>query len=472
MRCKGCDYPLWNLRSRECPECGLAFRPSEFEFTLNAVRFCCPGCGQEYYGTGAKGHLVPESFVCVSCARPITMDECVLLPTAGVQEEQTKVDEMPWFDRGKRGLIPAWFATVGRSMIAPGRLMDTIAEGAPSGFVFGTITTFLIACLGILPIFVLGGVFGAAMGGGGGARTMNVLSSMAGGAAGTLVGALVGAAILLAAWVALAHLILHVTGGTAHPMKRTCQAISYSAGANILCGIPCLSVYFGWLFVIWWFVSAAIMLARAQRVSGLRAAAAVLLPPGLLAVGMGAWFGFLIWGATTGLSRTTIIPAPAAAPIRTPEASARALLTAMKGYAQTNHGAWPDHPSALVTLSLVSESDFYPLSAAAPVPGGPWTETYLVARVGDYVWTYFGTDDVSSDPRLWVFVQAPHPAAPMRSTPEGLVRAGTIGGEVLTFANPEEFAAALVAQNDLRAKVGLPPLPHPDTVPPDAAISR
>lgn len=27
MRCKRCDYPLWNLRDRKCPECGKPFAP-------------------------------------------------------------------------------------------------------------------------------------------------------------------------------------------------------------------------------------------------------------------------------------------------------------------------------------------------------------------------------------------------------------------------------------------------------------
>ena len=62
MRCKNCDYRLWNLVSRQCPECGTEFLPHEFEFVLNSVRFCCPYCQQDYYGTGDKGHLEPIEF--------------------------------------------------------------------------------------------------------------------------------------------------------------------------------------------------------------------------------------------------------------------------------------------------------------------------------------------------------------------------------------------------------------------------
>ena len=87
MRCKTCDYPLWQIRDRKCPECGSAFRPSDFEFTLNSVRFCCPHCEQAYYGTGANGHISPRTFACVSCAKVIDMDEMVLLPAEGVKDE-------------------------------------------------------------------------------------------------------------------------------------------------------------------------------------------------------------------------------------------------------------------------------------------------------------------------------------------------------------------------------------------------
>ena len=67
MRCKTCDYQLWNLRSRQCPECGTAFRVSDYDFVPNSVQFCCPHCNQIYYGTSARGQLVPPAFTCVSC---------------------------------------------------------------------------------------------------------------------------------------------------------------------------------------------------------------------------------------------------------------------------------------------------------------------------------------------------------------------------------------------------------------------
>ena len=88
MRCEHCGYRLWLLLSRRCPECGTEFKPSDFEFVPHAVQFCCPHCNQAYYGTSSQGHLRPIEFDCVSCGRHIHMDEMVMMPTDGVDEEQ------------------------------------------------------------------------------------------------------------------------------------------------------------------------------------------------------------------------------------------------------------------------------------------------------------------------------------------------------------------------------------------------
>ena len=109
MRCKDCDYPLWNLTSRQCPECGVSFRPSEFEFVPNSVRFCCPRCDHPYYGTGEKGHVEPASFACLKCAHPVHIDEMVLRPGLGVDDESTRLKRMPWLERKELGRIKAWF---------------------------------------------------------------------------------------------------------------------------------------------------------------------------------------------------------------------------------------------------------------------------------------------------------------------------------------------------------------------------
>lgn len=95
MNCKTCDYALWNLRTRVCPECGSSFNVADFEWRPGAVRFCCPHCNQAYYGTDAKGHLVPPEFECIACGQSITMEEMVLLPAEGVRSEDTSPRSVP-----------------------------------------------------------------------------------------------------------------------------------------------------------------------------------------------------------------------------------------------------------------------------------------------------------------------------------------------------------------------------------------
>ena len=40
MRCKQCEYPLWDLNPGPCPECGTVFDPTEFRFKTGEIRFC------------------------------------------------------------------------------------------------------------------------------------------------------------------------------------------------------------------------------------------------------------------------------------------------------------------------------------------------------------------------------------------------------------------------------------------------
>ncbi len=150
MRCKVCEYRLWNLTARACPECGAAFRPSEFEFILNSVRFLCPYCQQDYYGTGANGHLDPIEFDCVQCSQHIHMDQMIVLPTQDVAEQQTQVDRNPWLHRKGWGSIKAWFVMIGRGMFGPAKLMRaTPAATSPwSAIWFACLTIFLCAVTG------------------------------------------------------------------------------------------------------------------------------------------------------------------------------------------------------------------------------------------------------------------------------------------------------------------------------------
>jgi hypothetical protein len=160
MRCKTCGYRLWNLTERRCPECGAAFLPSQFEFAPYSVQFRCPHCRQAYFGTDAKGHLVPAEFDCVSCGRRLRMDQMLVLPAEGVPEEQTRAPKVRWLERRERGPIKSWAATVGMAMVSPMRMMRILPADSPGGeaWWFAGFTTFLILAAAFTPFAVLFGI--------------------------------------------------------------------------------------------------------------------------------------------------------------------------------------------------------------------------------------------------------------------------------------------------------------------------
>jgi predicted Zn finger-like uncharacterized protein len=274
MRCKICDYQLWNLPSRRCPECGTPFRVSDYEFVPNSVQFRCPHCGQAYYGTGPKGHLVPEAFTCVKCGSPLNMNDMVLLPAEGLEDEQTEVYRMPWLDRRRNGWWRSWWATVKMSLTSPARVMRGLPpDSSVRSAVWFAVATWMVTA-GLIMLTTLGlmaviGLFsGSAPMRGVGMAPLFVL---------TIFAAL--ALLPVAVWAGIAHVVLLATGGTRYGFGRTCEAIFYSAGTNVLLLIPGCGAYIYW---IWWLVSAAIMLKQGQRVHGLRATLAVLALPVLL----------------------------------------------------------------------------------------------------------------------------------------------------------------------------------------------
>ena len=70
MRCKTCDYRLWNLSSRHCPECGAQFSPSEHDFVPNSVSFHCPHCEKYLKTTADKAGAQAQ---CPGCGEAITV---------------------------------------------------------------------------------------------------------------------------------------------------------------------------------------------------------------------------------------------------------------------------------------------------------------------------------------------------------------------------------------------------------------
>lgn len=493
MRCKTCDYALWNLppeAKRACPECGSPFKPSDFTFAINSVQFRCPHCGQSYYGTDEKGHLVPSEFDCVKCAGHITMDDCLLTPAAGVPESQTRPDVQPWLERTRIGRWRAYWQTVGRSFVAPGALMRATPVESSVGpawtfLLINLLAPYLIGSLPFTLLFLGIMLAGPAGGGGGWAPMVASLAALT-------IGAVVVMGVLVLFWALSAHALLHLTGPKGE-LKRTVEAICYSSGPNVLYGIPLLGCYIGGsVGAVWWLVSACIAIKEAHRVSAGRAALAGIAFPAVslvLAVGLYA-FGIV---AAVGAANRAAAAAQSAASQAAQTATMTSLGVTLRAHALTAGGRGPEHIVELIVSGKVRDTSLIAglsSTTAASIPVADTTldqvmffdanqERILIDlarkslppstvayRLGDVVFTYTGIDfnDANSQ-QLWTAVMTLDPAANSGNTdaPSMPIVAVLVSGTTTTFT-PNLWPEQLESQNQLRAAAGLAPLPRLDAV--------
>jgi hypothetical protein len=470
MRCKKCDYRLWGIVGRECPECGTHFVPSQYEFTPNSVRFGCPHCGQDYYGTTERGHLDPFEFDCVRCGRHVHMDEMTVFPTVGLEEEQTEVDRMPWLDRRRIGFVRAWFRTALAGAFSPTRLMRLTPVDSSLGEAawFVLLNSTLAALLGMLPLFIFPMIVVGRAG-------------LAAGAGGLLVSLvlLLWPLIMVAIWGTFAHAILLATGHRAHGLGRTWQAMCYSSAPNLVAAVPCLGVHLSIVAWIWWSVTAILAVREAQRVSGARASLAVLTLPICAVAGAVC---LIIWVVVPGFRD---IQAQSAAAMR--RANVMQVATALHTYATQHNGKPPAHASALIASGTAATAFCVPNAdwtssqpsvggtnvqgvSAIPMPQSAASLTgaasvslpakVIAHRVGDCVFVYHGIDFNQPDPGLWTVILMP---AQTSSPAPATVEVGLVYG-MTTSIPASGFTQALTAQNKLRASRGLAPLPDPTRV--------
>lgn len=465
MRCKSCDYPLWSIRARVCPECGTPFAPSEFEFAPNAVRFQCPHCGQSYYGTDEHGHLVPRAFACVSCGEHVDMDEMILLPTEGVDERRTTAPILPWLDKRKKRT--AVWRTIGMAMVQPRHMMDVtpVESSVGRAWWFYTLVMLLVSILSGFGLFFMG----AGMAGG---LAIALLVGLA-----TLV---VGVFGWLTLWGAVAHGLMKILGAAPrHTIGRTYQALCYSSGVMMPSAIPCVGGYLLPLTSIWWMVSAALAVPRAQGARAGRGAIAVVLLPVLLYVGA---FAMIIWGITFAVSRASTFSSGAI--------TAYPIYASLRAHASANNGALPDHAARLLADGSLTWNAFNdttaidrPPQSMGGVPIAAWTgmtpdersrfadamaaalpDGWAAHRLGHVVFTYNGVNILSpQDPGLWLFLFSPDPDDGSAWTPGASIVVMQADGTSRRLSQ-SAFPQALAGQNALRKAYGLPPLPNPAAV--------
>lgn len=489
MNCRNCQYPLWRIKARQCPECGEPFSPADFDFVPYGVRFRCPHCEQEYYGDGERGRLVPAEFDCIGCGRHVTMAEMVVEPAAGVAEKQTQTRKVPWLERKSIGGWRAWVRTVGLAMVAPGELVSRLPSdgrtptlGPALGFML--VSQVVIWLVAAIPLWGIMGVRLAsrATGRSGGPIGADVWMLLVLFAVGLLATCIAGFVFAL-----IAHLLLVLTGPREGGPRKTLMAMAYSSGANVLSAIPCVGVYLGW---VWWVGSATVMLGRIQRVRAWRSVVAVIGPVAVavaLAVGGYAWF--MYWALTKASATSATATAVTSSLARTTPSAAVSAALVSEAH---RTGAWPTHIGGLLAdgalnasqvivppdswshttsddvligdLTLAEFENATPgrRAKAADVAAALVSPQAAAYRVGDLVVCVRAGQPTSSVSGLWLLIAWPDPDTPWNAPPTFCLV--TTADGVPRPVSAQEFDARLVSQNALRAGLGLPPLPHPRDV--------
>ena len=484
MRCKRCDYPLWNLEARVCPECGAAFLPSEHEFKLRSVVFRCPHCRQTYFGTDSHGHLDPKAFDCTQCGHHIHMNDMTVAPRDGVTEDRARPDHMPWLERGERGAVRAWFSSMRWAMFEPQRFIRATPTetSTVAAWLFALCTVAIYLGVGLLVPYLI-------------YQTSIAVSSMGGGAAavwfylGGPTGYAVAIVVLglyLVIWAASTHGLLRLTGAAPGGIRRTCHCVFYASSAAVLFALPCVGWFLG---LIWWVVSATNMVKESQRAHGGRAAFAVLAWPALsvfvwvtlylvflpmMFLGMRGAAAIAVTGGLGGQNSQTRFIAQAIVTdswqrAGSPPGHAVELLltnwnTMIGDFCQAGTRTTPaDIPVAGGTLQ-----DFRAMSRSGQLGAAKAAIDALPANVvayrfGDFIFTYPGAVLNTTDASLWVVVMLPDPSVNPGLAPTKPVTIGTAGYTVVT-TTVGQLTAMTQRQNKHRATLSLPPLPDLATV--------
>lgn len=294
MQCKQCGYRLWNINSRQCPECGKDFKPTDYDFVPSSVAFCCPHCDQTYYGTSQRGHLVPEAFECVQCQKHIHMDETVLRPTVGYEERHTRIAQNPWAERQPgKSTIMAWLRTSSRALFRPTELMlrDKPESGlspAVSFLCFNTMMTSLCG-LGIFVALTRGMGYGAN-------SVYQTIIGILGGLFVLVLASILLMLFLVFIWSGITHGMLKLMGKPQGQYMDTFDCISFANGTTVMTALPICGMYgLSWIAAIWWPISAAQILAKKHAMSVVKSLIAVSILPMLFFVGMSGAVGYAIY---------------------------------------------------------------------------------------------------------------------------------------------------------------------------------
>ena len=483
MRCKTCDYSLWGIAGRSCPECGAGFLPSGFDLVPNAVRFLCPHCRQQYFGTGPQGHLDPIEFDCVSCGAAIHMDQMVLEPREGIADDRTRADRNPWLERPRIKLRAAYWRTVGKSIGSPMRLAratprESSASAAIGFFAINLIWVLALNALPLLAIMLLPSLF-LGGGGGGGSTWFQVILPIA-----MLIGVpTVGMFLVFFLWALITQVVLSLIATRAWRMGDTIKAMAYSSAPVLLMAIPCVGVYALPIGMIWWAIGGIAMLTAIHRIAWWRAAIAhtigMVIALGLPAGGAAyAIYGIVnntqaaMAGAMSSIAAHNLYADLNATPGSTTGPAPIHLIdliTAQSGlpYSADNLGDFRITPpemlidgKSLMNHLRLPQAELDARNAdlrAAMLPSG-------IHRIGHLVLTYHGIDLANPPtPDLWIAIVWPDPdsgAVFTRSQSAAVIDAYGSATDI----DVNRFSVEIQIQNAMRKSLNIPEIPDPATV--------
>ena len=308
MRCRTCEYELWNLVPGSCPECGTPWRYEEYRFRVGAAQFFCPHCEHAYSGNDAAGLPAPRTFQCAQCQQDISLASMRALPAPGINRDDAMEDRHPWMDRARLGRWRAFRQMTRRAITTP----TALGAALPANLTMGGPLLFSLLCNAVwiggcvvLPMLALF-VFELS-----GSRSSPIWTAALPMLVCGLV-VIVGFQVAVIAWALIAHLIVRATGETAHGWRHTVAALLFASAPMVYCAVPCCGAYLGVIGLGWISIAGIFALVGAQKISAGRAAAAVMLPvvaSVLVVAGVATWG---IWSVTRIVNpvTTTLTPAP------------------------------------------------------------------------------------------------------------------------------------------------------------------
>jgi len=380
------------------------------------------------------------------------MDQMILRPAEGVQDQQTKQIELPWEERGQHGMVKAWFKTLMTSIASPGRMIDAAKYSDAS---VGSAWAYL--SLNLLFVIIVGLVLPGI--------AITLIQLATGGRVdedaiiGFVVGPAIGFLIMLAVvalWGVVAQIILRLSGEVKGTLGRTYQCLCYSSGPMLIASIPLVGLYcFAFIPVpqVWWVILAIIMVQAGQSVSGVRSSVAVGAFPAIVALALVLGFFGIIFFSMNAVRMATAQMGPATgANWRTGQGETVLLQSQLESHL-ADKGTWPTHVLELVHDGFVTEWDFIAsasdtITDEVPLGRGATLEDHVIA---------------SPSEQRSTMQEVLAPSFGNTVTPLDPIYVSELGGTVRGFARAD-IVAELAAQNTLRAAANLPLLPDPQTI--------